>query len=152
MRIAEFLCCLCGCLSRPKQRIIFNKITLEGIEIRGKIDMVRMEFAQSVTFTAAPVDRRGRPARIEAGSAVWTANFVDADGYPADLVIEVNPDNELEATLVSGDFEATGSVVVTADGDPDAGEDFPITGIAAVVVDGPNAVSFELGNTEPQDV
>lgn len=149
--IAQLFCWLCDG-SKPKSQLVFSTVSVEGIVIEGNIKMVKFEFNQSATFTASPLDRHGNPAQIQAGSATWTVQAQDADGNPVDLHLVVNPDNELEATLTSGDVEATGAITLRADGDPDANEEFPIIGTADIVVDSPNAVVFSLANTEPADV
>lgn len=117
--------------------------------------MVKMEFDQSVTFTAGGFkDRKDNPAAIEAGTAVWSFVGEDAEGNDASDFVEVivNPENELEATVVSGDLEVVGTLTFRADGDPDADEEAMITAVATIVVDAPNAVVVELTNSEPVDV
>lgn len=106
------------------------------------------------TFTATPLDRRGNPTGIDTGSAEWSVAATDVDGNDVSdsLVLTVNPDNELSATLQSTDVELTGTLTLRADGDPDEGEYAPIIGTVTIIVDASNAVTFELANTEPTDV
>lgn len=154
MLIAKFLGCLADLLFGRRKRLIFVKIKTEGLEVRGKIKMVRFEFNQAVTFTATPVDRRGNPAAIEAGTAEWSFVGMNAAGEDVSesVTIVVNPENELEATLTSGDEELTGVFTLRADGDPDAEEEAFIVATADVIVDAGNAVALSLTNTEPVDV
>jgi hypothetical protein len=152
--ILENLEDLFGC-SKRQNRLQFTTIkTEDGFEITGKIKMVKFEFEQYVDFSASAVDRRGRPASIEPGSAVWSFTGTDADGNDASgaVTIAVDPLNELSARVTSGTTEVTGTLKLEADGDPDAGEYFPLVAAVAIVVDASNAVAFSLSNTEPADV
>lgn len=132
----------------------FTTLQTDSTTIKGKINMVKLEFDQYAIFTAEnPVDRRGNPAKIETGSATWTVEATDADGYPVDDV-EVAPDptNELSAKLTTGTTECTGTITLRADGDPDTDEEAAIVATASFVVDASNVVAFSLTNSDPQDV
>jgi len=115
--------------------------------------MVKFEFNQSADFVAEPLDRRGNPASIEKGSAVWSVMATDADGNDVSesLVLTVDPENELAAKLTSMEVELTGVLTLRADGDPDADETAPLVATADIVVDASNAVVLSLTNTEPVD-
>lgn len=150
----QFTRCLSNLLWGYKRRLLFTKISVEGIEIKGRINMVKMEPGQSVTFTAEPEDRRGKPAKIEVGSAEWSFVGQDADGNDASSSVTVteNPDNELSATLTSGDTELTGTLTLRADGDPNQDETVEVIATASIIVAPGNVVAFALTNTEPVDV
>ncbi len=154
--LLQFICQVAGCC-KPEIRLGFSKITIDNtIIIEGKdINMIKLEFDQSVTFGATGfTDRRGRAAKIEEGSALWSVVAVGADGEDISetVLLEVAEDNELFATLTVGDVEGVVTVVMEADGDSDADEYTKIMATATVVVDAPNVVAFDLTMGEPVDV
>jgi hypothetical protein len=130
------------------------RVNVDGLETFGDITMTRFEFNQEATFTAVPLDRHDNPAGIEPGSATWEFAGTDNVGndVSAEVVVTVDPSNELSATVRSLTTELTGTLTLRADGDPDAGEYAPIIGTESIVVDASNAVAFSLTGTTPVDV
>lgn len=145
---------LLRCLFCGHTELIFSSVEFEDIKIRGNITMVEMEYSQAVTFTASPIDRRGNPAVIEAGSAQWSIAATDADGndVSAELILEVDPENELSATVTSQSVDLTGIITLRADGDPSADEVIELVATADIIVHAGNAVALSLSNTAPVDV
>lgn len=139
---------------KGRRKLIFTKVSIDGIEITGRIHMVKLEFSQAVTFAATPLDRRGKPAKIEAGTAVWSVAATDVDGndVSGELTLSVDPTNELSATVTSAQTALTGTLTLRADGDPKADEVVDVVATASIIVDAPNVVALSLSNTDPVDV
>lgn len=131
----------------------FTLVKVEGLEFGGKIKMVKMEFDQMVEFVASPVDRKGRAARIEEGSASWSIIAQDADGNDVSdaLTVEVDETYELRARVYSSDVECTAVLTLRADGDEDMGETVDVVATADIIVDAPNVVALSLSNSQPVD-
>lgn len=131
----------------------FSKVSYEGIEIKGKIKMVRLELEQQVEIYAHAVDRRGKEVGVEPGTAQWSVVAADADGNPIEgaLTIEANPENEMRAMLRSHGQEATAVVTLRADGDIDVGEDAMLVATLDVIVDAGNAIAIQLSGGVPTD-
>lgn len=148
----DILDCIIKCvLGRPR---VQWSVDIDGTIVTGDILMVKFEFDQEATFTATPLDRRGKVVGIEPGSASWEFVGTDADGndVSGDMVLTVDPANELSATLRSTSVELTGTLTLRADGDPDAGEYAPIVATESIIVDASNAVAFSLSASTPVDV
>lgn len=151
----KLLDCILSILFGPPVRLRFDSIvTQEGLMIKGKIKMVKFELDQFADFTAVPVDRRGRTANIEPGSASWSFSGTDADGNDVSdtVIVAVDPTNELSVRVTSTSVELTGVLTLRADGDPDSGEYAPVVATADIIVDASNAVAVSLSNTTPADV
>lgn len=91
-----------------KSSIKFKKVRIDNIIIEGDIKKVNIDFLQQVTYTLEATDRKGNSAKVE--SVVW--ELTD----PSIATLEVNKDNQLEAT-VKGVKGVTGVTVVRATAD-----------------------------------
>jgi hypothetical protein len=120
----------------------------DGNIITGDNLEMKFEFGQTINATANPLDANGKPSKIQDGSAVFTLSASDVDGNDVADKFERIDDgtNELhgEWKQTGEPFECTGSIGLRADGDPDEGEDAPVSGSAAFTYDAPNTVSFDL--------
>lgn len=97
-----------------KSSFHFSKVRIENITIKGDIKKVNIDFLQQVTYTLEATDRKGNPAKVE--SVTW--ELTD----PSIATLEVNPDNQLEATA-KGISGVTGVTLVRATADVRFGEE-----------------------------
>lgn len=81
----------------------YHTIRMRGIPIKfgfknefitGKIETMQLQDSQQVVLTLNPLDAKGAPAGVTAGSVKWSVKDTTI------ATITVNPDNELEATLL----------------------------------------------------
>jgi len=128
------------------KRFIFTKVGIVGDQnyVEGDIINMKLEFGQNIDVTATPTG-----GDYQHGSASFSVQAADADGNDVtdQFSVEVDPDNELHATVVrapGNDTECSGAVTLRADGDPDADEEAPITGVLGFNYDSPNATGFDL--------
>lgn len=148
--ITELLCELLNCHGK----IDFFRVKYEGVDIQGKIKMIKLELEQEVEIFAHAVDRRGRKVAIQEGSAQWFVIANDANGneVPGALEIRKSDADEMRAVLRSTGEEVTGLVTLRVDGDPDEGEEAVVVATLDVIVDAGNAVAIQLSAGTPTDV
>lgn len=70
------------------------KLGFKNQFITGKIETMQLQDSKQVVLTLNPVDAKGEVAGVTAGSVKWAVKD------PTIATITVNPENELEATLV----------------------------------------------------
>lgn len=101
-----------------------------------------------VTLNGTPTTKVGNPAAYEQGTAVWELS--DTDNFK----LEVNPENELEATVtcVNGSTNPAAIVSCSLDGDPDADEVRTLVGTLDLVGSQGEATQFSLSASAPSDV
>lgn len=128
--------------------VFFNQVRLDGLIIKGEIEMAELREGQQFTVTAAFKTAAGHPASYQAGTAMW------ASSDPSIASVEANPENELEATVKGVDGSNNGAALITftADGDPDADETRDLVGTLDVVVTQGEAVVAELTPGPASDV
>jgi hypothetical protein len=144
-RILRFLfpCCFRQVPARPWRP--FRIVDLEtglAAESRdgpyGGLTHMRLTTTQQATIEfGPPVDRKGRPAKVQEGSIAW--NISDASAR-----VEVDPDNPLKATII-GELpnDESGGATITISADADLGDGVrEITGVEPLVVVPADAVGF----------
>lgn len=126
--------------------IIFRTIRSRGLIITGDIKMAELREGQQFTVTASPKTKKGNSAVYDEGTAEW------ASSDDSIATVEVNPENELEATVKGVDGSDNESVVITfkADGDPDEDER-PLIGTLDVTVTLGEATVFDLSANSASD-
>lgn len=128
--------------------IKFSAVHGNGLSFKGDIKIMQLREGQKVTVTASPKTRNGKDAAYETGTARWESSDESIAS------VEVNPENELEATVIGEDGSGNESAVITfkADGDPDADEERELIGTLDVTVTQGEAVVFDLSVGEVTDV
>lgn len=142
---------LCKLLCESKKvRVVFT-ISSDGSKIKIRSRKIKMELKEGtqVQLGVALLTKVGHPASYEKGSAVWT---VTGD-KPETVSLEVNPDDELVATLKGVDGSNNDSVLVTfhADGDPDTDNVRDVEATLAVTVTQGEAVVAQFVVGEATD-
>jgi hypothetical protein len=133
--------------------VIAFKVRLSGgiKSITGENLEMKIEIGQYVDVEAKPIDRLGRGAQIEAGSAQWSIAATDAQGNDVSDQFTVTPNasNELACRFqhAQDGVECTALATLRADGDPDIDEAAPVVGTLDIVVDQANVVAFDLQGT-----
>lgn len=91
-------------------------ISLNGITIKGDIEMAELREGQRIPLQANFKTANGHPATHEAGTVKWD------NSNPDIASLEVDPNDETKAFLngTDGSANAAGVASCTADGDPDA--------------------------------
>lgn len=121
----------------------FSKIRIENITVKGDIKDVNIDNLQQVTYTLEAKDRKGNPAKVE--SVTWELT------NPVVAALEVNPDNQLEAT-VKGISGTTGQTLVRATADARFGEEVNnLVAEDALNVTDPEASVLSLSNSGAVD-
>ena len=150
------LCCLCHCCCHPKRatRLKLTSVRIDGILVKGDIEMAKKEFGGGVRFSFQPVMADGSPGAIQAGSATHQlgAVYTDAEGgdASADYTMTVDPTNELVVDVQhNGNArESTATATVRADADTDTDEEAIINGAGTLIIDSPNAVGFTVAESD----
>lgn len=109
--------------------------------------MAELREGQQFGVTASLKTAAGHNAAYQTGSATWESSDENIAS------VEVNPDNELEATVRGLDGSNSDAVVITfrADGDPDDDEVRDLVATLDVVVTQGEAVVSELVAGTPTD-
>lgn len=117
-------------------RVIFSRVRIDGITIRGDIKMLKLRKFQQVELTAEPVDKDGDEAVYQEGSARWESS------NPEVLSVEQDADDELVA-VCKGLRAGVAQVTCKIDGDPDEDER-ELIGFENFEVTGAEATAFRL--------
>lgn len=126
-----------------KSSFHFSKIRIENIIVKGDIKDVNIDNLQQVTYTLEAKDRKGNPAKVE--SVNWELT------NPVVATLEVNPNNQLEAT-VKGISGTTGQTLVRATADVRFGEEVNnLVAEDALNVTDPEASVLSLSNSGAVD-
>lgn len=145
------LVCLAGLLYTLRKRKRPNlylriSFTHDSITFKSKCMAVSFFPGQTVTGTLQAVDRKGNPASVEAGTAVFTSSD------EAVFTVTQDPENELKVTLTAvGEGVAQLNYEADADLDFGDGETKLISGFAAVEVQREEAVGFGIAFDAPVD-
>ena len=125
----------------------FHSITFDGVTITGRITDMELREGQQVSASVALLTASGKPAAYEKGSATWDSSNA------AVVSVDVDPSDELKATILGKDGSANDSVVVTftCDGDPDAEVRNIIATLDVVCTQG-EAMVAEITTGTPTDV
>lgn len=121
-------------------------ITINSITVKSTNMAVSFYPGQSVEGTLQPLDRKGNPANVEAGSVRFTSSDESI------FTVESDPTNELKVKLVAV-APGVAQLNYSADADLDLGEGEvrTIEGFAAVEVLPEEAVGFGIQFSEPVD-
>jgi hypothetical protein len=120
------------------------EFTIDNIKIKGKNMAVTAFPQQRIPFTLQPVDRKGNPAAVEAGTVeYWTDDEAVA-------TVEEDPTNELAGAIITTGVGVT-QLNYTADADLGEGV-VAISGFDAIEVKPEAAVGFGITFGEPQDL
>jgi hypothetical protein len=134
-----------------EREVAFQIRLSDGVKITGLHINMKVEFGQYIDIKAIPLNRKGNPSHIEAGSASFQLSATDSDGndVSGDFSRVDDGSDELSARFQHDgtEVECTGVITLRADGDPDADEQFPVVGTLDFVVDAPNTVTFDLQGT-----
>jgi len=110
-----------------------------GQIIEGEItSMVISDTQQATLEFGAPLDRKGKPAKVEPGSVAFSID------NPAAATLTPDPDNQFKVLVVAGDPTPDGSpatITITADANLGA-ERTTITGVEPLIVTSGEAVGF----------
>lgn len=120
----------------PAVGFIFTTI-LEG-KVTERADSMQMTDTQQTTASITPVDAKGQPAQVQAGSVQWTG--------PA--FVTLTPSTDGMSCLIVANGIGSGQVQVSADADLGAGVT-TITGTLQVDVVGGQAVGFTINTSAP---
>lgn len=133
-----------GCSIEPKSRpkLLLN-LNLENFKIKGEIMALSLTSTQFATGTLQPVDSKGRPAKVEAGSVVFTSSDESV------FVVTQDPTNELGLTITAVG-EGTAQLDYSADADLGEGV-VTISGFTAIEVLPALAVGFGISFSAPQE-
>jgi hypothetical protein len=123
-----------------KPRVFFDTITFNGVKTTGEFTMAELREGQQIVASATFKTAAGNPAAYEKGSAKW----VSSD--PTIASVDVDPNNELSATVKGLNGAANTPVLVTftADGDPDADQTRDLVATLDIVVTQGEAVVTEI--------
>lgn len=136
----------------PSDRLILVRVEdLDtGLTTEGDIRAMKIKDSERCTIEfGAPVDKRGKPAKVQPGSVRWSI------GDSAVATVEQDPTNPLKATVTgiapNEDGEGT---VINIEADADLGDGVKsISGVEPLVVTSGEAVGFgpaSLGTPEEQ--
>lgn len=130
----------CNECSEKKPCVKFAEVHGNGLILKGEIKVMELREGQQVTVSAELKTKGGNPAAYDEGTASWESSDESI------ATVEVNPENELEATVKGVDGSDNGSAVITfrVDGDPDEDENREIIGTLDVVVTQGEATVVEL--------
>lgn len=123
-------------------RMMWTLKSQNGLIIKGEIMAVTMTSTQFVDGVLQPVDSKGRPAKVEAGSVKFESS------NPEIFSVEQNPENELEVRITALS-EGVAELRFSADADLDDGEVVLIEGFAAVEI--LPAMGFGISFGTPQE-
>jgi hypothetical protein len=116
-------------------RIVFDT----GQIVEGEIELMVLTDTQQSTLTfGPPLDRKGKPAKIQPGSVVFSIDQPDA------ATVTQDASNPFSALVVAGNPTVEGSpatITITADADLGDGVK-PITGVEPLIVTSGEAVGF----------
>lgn len=129
---------------QPKGYLKFAFTFSNNNKIQGDNLMARITILQLIAVALTPVDRKGNPAAIQAGSVKWGVSD------PTLATITPDPENELKATITPTGLGVV-QVTASADADPSADVDTEINGSAALEIVAAEATGFELKFDEPTD-
>lgn len=117
---------------------------INNTKITGK-NMALTAFPQQKTpFILQPVDRKGNPAQVEAGTVVFTVDD------PSIAEVQVDPTNELAGTIIT---KAVGVTQINYSADADLGEGVTtISGFDAIEVKAEQAVGFGITFGPSEDI
>jgi hypothetical protein len=123
---------------------IQNTFYIDNTKITGKNMALTALPQQRIPFTLQPVDRKGNPAQVEAGTVeYWIDDTTIAD-------VEEDPNNELAGWIVT---TATGVTQLNYAADADLGEGVvSITGFDAIEVQAEQAVGFGVTFGPAEDI
>jgi hypothetical protein len=125
-------------------RMIWTLKSQNGLIIKGEIMAITLTSTQFVDGVLQPVDSKGRPAKVEAGSVKFESS------NPEIFSVEQNPENELEVRITALS-EGVAELRFSADADLDDGEVVLIEGFAAVEVLPAMAIGFGISFGTPQE-
>jgi hypothetical protein len=123
---------------------IMNEYTIDNTKIKGKNMALTAAPNQRIPFVLQPVDRRGNPAQVEAGTVeYWIDDETIAD-------VEEDPANELAGWVIT---KAVGVTQLNYKADADLGEGVTeIVGFDAIEVKPEGAVGFGITFGPAEDI
>lgn len=123
---------------------IENNYFIDGLKIKGK-NMALTAFPQQrIPFLLQPVDRKGNPAPVEAGSVTFSID------NPAVASVEQDPANQLAGFVITN---GVGVTQINYSADADMGEGVTtITGFDAIEVKPEQAVGFGITFGPAEDI
>lgn len=128
---------------RKKKPCLLLSLKIDNIKIKGKIMAVSITTTQQVTGTLQPVDAKGKPASVEAGSVSFSSSDVNV------FIVEQDPSNELSLKVVA---VGAGTAQLNYSADADLGEGLKtIEGFTAIEVLPAEAVGFGLSFGAPEE-
>lgn len=128
---------------RKKKGGLLLSLLIDQIKIKGKIMAVSITTTQQVSGTLQPVDSKGKPASVEAG----TVHFSSSD--QSVFTVEQDPTNELSVKIVA---VGPGTAQLDYSADADLGEGVKtIEGFTAIEVLPASAVGFGLTFGTPEE-
>jgi hypothetical protein len=151
IRFAKLLIVIGEIIFKRKRCVHFEfiKVRILGSQnyVEGDVTHMKLEFVQNIDINAAPTG-----GDYQHGTASFSVQAADENGGDVSdqFTVEVDPENELHATVVrapGNNTECSGAVTLRADGDPDAEEEAPITGVLGFNYDSPNATGFDMTGT-----
>ncbi|HEX2879869.1 MAG TPA: hypothetical protein VHO25_10095 [Polyangiaceae bacterium] len=122
-----------------------------GFTLEGDITKMILKNTQQARVTAKFASRLGGPAKIQAGTAVWTANAPTGC-----FTVEADPNNELSAIVkanpqANGDDADIGTVDLTVDGDAGEGvKEMTAQAAVSVLPGDAETVALEEATAEEQ--
>lgn len=130
-----------------KRKSYFSKVTAYGVTITGEIKNMDLREGQQAKLDVTLKTKAGNPAAYEKGSGKWQSSD------DARASVEVDPTNELSATLkgLSGADNTPVLISFTADGDPDADQVRDIVATLDCVVTQGEAFVAEIAAGAPVD-
>lgn len=126
--------------SKPQLLLVLSN---NDIKIKGKIMAISLTSTQFVEGVLQPVDRKGRPAKVQPGSV----DYSSSDENVFTVTEDPNDETKLIITAVS---EGTGQLDYSADADLGDGV-VTISGFTAVEVLPASAVGFGITFGTPQE-
>lgn len=134
---------------KQKEKLLFTYFGNEFIKIQSTQMATIFKSDQNATFQVAPVDRKGRPAKVQEGSVEYSID----DSSVA--TVEEDPTDETKFKVVSSAEAITEAKLanVTVSADADTGDGIKtVTGVLAIVVEPDGAEGFGITTlTEPAD-
>lgn len=124
---------------RRRTFVRFASLRSATMYIEGEIKMFELKEGQKVTVTVEPKTAHGHAGGIQAGSGRWSSSDESV------VSVEVDPANDLSATIHGLDGSHNESVVLEFRADADAGEGVrEVVGVASVVCTAGDATTFGL--------
>lgn len=128
---------------RKKKGSLLLFLNIDNIKIKGKIMAVSITTTQQVTGTLQPVDSKGNPASVEAGTVLFSSSDENV------FRVEVDPANESTVQVVA---VGPGTAQLNYSADADLGEGVKtIEGFTAVEILPAQAVGFGLTFGTPEE-